>query len=204
MVKLLKYRAYFITVVFGLFGMGLSTLLRIDELKFLYTSIALLISLVISLMVSFFLKLKRNTKTKNRLKLISLVLFLFLLTVFFLFIQAYNTRTFSYHDNEASTLTYYVKGKTLQPMSKQYSQLYLDQKKEYISDEKLVAKFGGPLKADQVWTSDSIKSNRMYLIVTYIIVVLFFVSLVCMLTEILVLWYPKSTARSTEDLPENE
>lgn len=204
MIKLVKYRAALITVLFGLFGAGLSSLLKIDDLKTIYTAISLLISLVISLLVSFLLKLKKTKKTRNNIKLISLFLMLFLLVSIFMYIKAYNTRTFSYRDNNTRELTYYVKGTELQPKAVFISDMYLKQEGKRISDEVLVLKFGGPLHADDAWTPDTIKSNRFYLIVNYICIIIFFVSIVCLLIEVLVVWYPKSTAKAIEETDEKK
>lgn len=196
MASLLKFRVAFITLFFGIFGSALTLLLQIDEMESYYRALAPLLALVISLFISFMIKMRWNTKTRNKLKIIvSVLLTLLLLSVFFytrLFLKA----TFPFRDAN-DNLAYYVKGD-----KNSYTQLALDFKKNnpaITSDSELIRNgFEGPHNKRFAWTEESISNNILLLIAGYCIVIILFTGIVSLLSEILVLKYPKSTKRSSE------
>ena len=79
MIAILKYRVLLITILFGAFGGALSLLLKIEDLKTYYPSLAILIALTVSLLISFLIKAKWNIRLRNQLKAISVVLFILFL-----------------------------------------------------------------------------------------------------------------------------
>jgi energy-coupling factor transporter transmembrane protein EcfT len=204
MVNLIKYRAFLITAIFGLFGGALTSLLNIEELKSTYIGLSLLISLVISLLISFFLKLKWTRKTRDRVKMISLALFLLMLVAMYFFIKTFNNNTFYYKDIVSKKGGYYVKGDELQDNAKSYMEAYQKAKGTELSPEQLIIDKGGPENADQVWRKTSINNNKLGLLVSYSLLVITFVSSVCLLTEVLASRYKKSTEKSIEKTTEED
>jgi hypothetical protein len=185
MLTILKYRVLFITILFGAFGGALSLLLKIEDLKNYYPSLAVLIALAVTLLVSFLIKAKWTRQYRNKLKVAATLLFvLFLGAVFFHTYYIIN-HTFEYR--EFDKMSRYVKG--------EYSETGLSYKKNhpYQRDEEALRNyFGGPSGIELLWTKDSINNNIFRLIISYCCLVMFFVGCISFLTEILADKYFKS------------
>lgn len=198
MIKLLQYRAALLTVLFGLFGGALSKLLVIDEMTWYYTALASIIALVANLLVSFLLKGRWSTRMKNNTKITSVLLFLAFITSLFMHSKYYIESTFSYsgYDDE---LSYYVKGNEYTAVAKEFKQAH-----PYIeSDADLVREgFGSPTEKGKVWTVESINQNKLKLISTYSLIIIFFVSLISILIEVLMGHYGKTTTKTIESIKE--
>ena len=196
MSSFLKFRVAFITALFALFGSALTMLLQIDEMKSYYQSLAPLLALVISLFISFMIKMKWGRKARNLLKVIVSVLLVFLLFAIFFYTRFFLTATFPFSDNSGK-VSYYVKGD-----KNSYTKIALDFKEKnpsITSDSELIRNgFEGPHNKRFAWTEESISDNILWLIAGYCIVIILFVGVISLLTEILVLKYPKSTKRVSE------
>ena len=188
MLTILKYRVLLITAIFGAFGGALSLLLKVEDLKSYYPSLAALIALIVSLLISFLIKARWNTRHRNKLKIVSALLFgLFLATAFFHTYYVIND-TFEYR--EFAKMTRYVKG--------EYTQAAINYKKGHPAEEDIDALknyFGGTAGIGLFWTRTSINNNIFKLIVTYCCLVMFFVGAVSLVTEVLASKYSKSTKR---------
>src|SRR5690554_7811315 len=108
MIKLLRYRAALITVLFGLFGGVISKLLVIDEMTWYYTALASIIGLVVNLLVSFLLKGRWSKKMRNHTKIACVLIFVALLMTVFIHTKYFIEGTFAYRDY-ADQVSYYVK-----------------------------------------------------------------------------------------------
>lgn len=191
MIILLKYRAIFIGLLFGLFGGALTKLLAIDELAFYYTALASIIAIVVNLMVSFMLKGKWNTHVKYSVKAVCIFLFLALIIALYSHTNYFLRGTFPYRDFE-DQVSYYIKGNEYTPIAKKF----IEENPYIQSDEDLIREgFGSPDEKDKVWTQASINSNWMKLLTSYSLVIMFFVALVSILLEILISKYGKSTKK---------
>ncbi|WP_373398621.1 hypothetical protein V8V91_02540 [Algoriphagus halophilus] len=191
MIILLKYRALFIGLLFGLFGGALTKLLAIDELAFYYTALASIIAIVVNLMVSFMLKGKWNTHVKYSVKAVCIFLFLALIIALYSHTNYFLRGTFPYRDFE-DQVSYYIKGNEYTPIAKKF----IEENPYIQSDEDLIREgFGSPDEKDKVWTQTSINSNWMKLLTSYSLVIMFFVALVSVLLEILISKYGKSTKK---------
>jgi hypothetical protein len=176
--QVLNNRVTYITVIFGLFGGALSLLLKVEEMKNFYPALSTLIALLVSLLVSLLIKGKRDKRSKDRLKISAVLLFLL-----FLVCAAFHTRyvinqTFEYH--EFDKVNRYVKG--------EYSDSGLAAKKKYpmLNDEQILYQImGGTDGIENYWTRTSIDNNILWLILTYCGLVMFFVACITLLTEIL-------------------
>ena len=191
MIKLLKYRVLFITLLFGLFGGALSLLLKVDEMQTYYPALAMLIALCISLLISFLIKGKWNTSFRNKLKLTATILF-----IFFLISAAFHTyyflnNTFKYAGFDGKE-AYYVRGSIYTPAAIKCRQ---DHPAITSDAGMLEICFEGTEGKMQAWTEQSINNNIMTLIISYCTVILFFVAVVSLLTEILALKYDKSNKK---------
>lgn len=191
MIILLKYRAIFIGLLFGLFGGALTKLLAIDELAFYYTALASIIAIVVNLMVSFMLKGKWNTHVKYSVKAVCIFLFLALIIALYSHTNYFLRGTFPYRDFE-DQVSYYIKGNKYTPIAIKF----IEENPYIQSDEDLIREgFGSPDEKDKVWTQASINSNWMKLLTSYSLVIMFFVALVSILLEILISKYGKSTKK---------
>lgn len=196
MIKLLQYRAALLTVLFGLFGGAISKLLVIEEMTWYYTSLASIIALVVNLLVSFLLKGRWNKTRKNYIKVTSVLFFIALITTLFLHTKYFIEGTFPYkgYDDKVS---YYVKGNEYTSIAKQFK----GERPDIESDADLIREgFGSPAEKDKVWTAQSINANMLKLISTYSLIIIFFVSLISMLIEVLMGPYGKSTGKSIESI----
>lgn len=193
MINLLKYRAGLIAVMFGLFGGALSKLLEIDEMTKFYTALSSLIGLVISLLVSFLLKGKWSNHLKNNLKIISIILFAGLILTAYLHTKYFMECTFSYPNYDGST-SYYVKGYEYTPLAQKYKASH----PEIKSDTDLIYIGFSPAEIDMVWTQESIQENLLKLITSYSLLVIFFVSIVSLLMEVLIVHYSASTSKTMQ------
>jgi hypothetical protein len=185
MIAILKYRVLLITILFGAFGGALSLLLKIEDLKTYYPSLAILIALTVSLLISFLIKAKWNIRLRNQLKAISVVLFILFLAAAVLHTYYIIDRTFEY--TEFDEVNRYVKGT--------YSSLAYDYKKKYpnLSDEEILyERLGGTSAIDVYWTKESINKNIFSLIITYCCIVLFFVACISLILEVIGSRYKKT------------
>lgn len=199
MIRLLHYRAALISVLFGLFGSALSKLLVIDEMTWYYTALASLIGFVVNLLVSFLLKGRWSKNRKNYTKGICILFFFGLISTIYLHTKFYIEGTFPYSDYE-DKVTYYVKGTVYTPMALKFKQ----ENPYIISDANLIREgFGSPLEKDKVWTEESINQNKLKLISSYSLIVIFFVSIISILIEVLLMHYNKTTTKTLEPVPEN-
>ena len=188
MITILKYRILFITLLFGAFGGALSLLLKIEDLKTYYPSLAVLIALTVTLLISFLIKSKWNRHFRNNLKIAATVLFIFFLVAAFLHTYFIIDRTFEYR--EFDKVNRYVKGA--------YSETGINYRKEHPrqkDQEALYNGFEGPAGIEIFWTKESINKNIFLLIITYCCIIIFFVSCISLVTEILAAKYSRSTKR---------
>ena len=192
MIKILEYRAAFITVLFGLFGSALSKLLVIDEMTWYYTALASLIGLVVNLLVAFLLKGRWDRGMKNYTKIVCILFFLGLIITVFMHTKYYIECTFSYSGYD-DKLEYYVKGSEYTAVAKQFKQ----ENPHIVSDADLIREgFGSPLEKDKAWTEESINTNKLRLITSYSLIVIFFVGIISVLLEVLMSHYHKSTTKT--------
>jgi hypothetical protein len=188
MIKLLKFRLTLISVAFAAFGGALYKLLVIDEMSWYYTALANLIALVVNLLVSLLLENKRAKSSINYVKIFSILLFLGFITTVYMHTKYFIEGTFPYsgYDDKVS---YYVKGD-------EYTALAIKYKQEHPnieSDADLVYEgFGSPTEKDKVWTVASIDKNKLRLISSYVLVVIFFVGIVSVLLDVLSRSYGKT------------
>ncbi|PSR53207.1 hypothetical protein AHMF7605_06520 [Adhaeribacter arboris] len=194
MIKLLQYRALFMSILFGLFGNALSKLLVIDEMTWYYTALASLIGLVVNLLVSFLLKGKWTTRMKNIVKIVCVLFFLGLITTVYLHTKFFMEGTFSYSDFN-NKVSYYVKGYEYTAQALKFK----NENPRITSDEDLVFEgFGGPKKKHLVWTEQSITDNTLKLIASYSLTIIFFVGIISVLLEVLVVHYGRTTMKHTK------
>ncbi|MXV50321.1 hypothetical protein GS399_05000 [Pedobacter sp. HMF7647] len=192
MIKLLKYRAALISIMFGLFGGALSKLLDIDEMAGYYTALASLIALVVSLLISFLLKGTWKRAVRNNVKIISIVLFFGLIVTIYMHTKYFIECTFQYKDFDGHK-SYYVNGSEYTEQAKKFKR----NNPQIQSDDDLIREgFGSPAEKSKVWTPDSIQKNVLKLITSYSLLVIFFVSIISILLEVLTLHYGRSTAKS--------
>lgn len=188
MVTIIKYRILLITVLFGAFGGALSLLLKIEDLKSYYPSLAILIAFSVSLLISFLIKAKWSTHLRNQLKVIVAIVFFLFLATAFLHTYYIIGKTFEYRNFDE--VDRYVKG--------DYSAAALTYKKKHpdlTDEEALYDDFGGVSGISIYWTPQSVNKNILILIISYCMVILFFVACVSLLTEILAGRYSKSSKR---------
>lgn len=194
MILLLKYRAAFIAILFGLFGGALSKLLAIDEMVFYYAALASIIGLVVNLMVSFMLKGKWNLNVKYSLKAVCAFLFAALIITLYWHTKYFIQGTFAFENFENET-SYYIKGSEYTPIALKF----IKENPLVQSDEDLIREgFGSPEEKDKVWTQESIDSTWLKLLMSYSLIIIFFVALISILIEILVGKYGKSTRKLME------
>jgi hypothetical protein len=194
MIKLLKYRAALLGVLFGLFGNGLSQLFMIDEMTVYYTALASLLALVVNLLVSFLLKDRWNKAMRNRVKVASVVLFFGLIASVYLHTKYFIECTFPYEDFDGK-VSYYIKGDAYSDLGRKAKRMH----PAIQSDADLMREvFVSPEFKGKVWTENSIEKNKLKLISSYTVFVLVFVSIVSILTEVLAGRYGKTTAKTME------
>ncbi|MEX2591938.1 MAG: hypothetical protein WD426_04130 [Anditalea sp.] len=200
MIKLLRYRAALLTVLFGLFGGALSQLLVIDEMTWYYTALASIIALVVNLLVSFLLKGRWSTRMKNHTKIASILLFLALIATIYAHTKYFIEGTFSYRGYD-DQISYYVKGNEYTYVAQEFKKA-----NPYIqSDADLIREgFGSPEEKYKAWTEQSINENKLGLISTYSLIIIFFVSLISILIEVLMGRYGKTTEKTFESFEDKK
>lgn len=184
MITLLKYRVLFVTFLFGAFGGALSLLLKIEDLKTYYPSLAVLIALTVSLLISFLIKAKWETGFRNKLKIAATLLFVFFLVAAFLHTYLIINRTIEIR--EFDEMSRYVTG-DYSPAAKEYLNAHRNQ----TDKEALYNEFGGAEGIPIYWTPKSINNNILLLIISYCAVILFFVACISLLAETLSSKYGK-------------
>jgi hypothetical protein len=196
MIKFLHLRAALISVLFGLFGGALSKLLVIDEMTWYYTALASLIGLVVNLLITFLLKGRWNKNMKNYTKLVCILFFFGLITTVYLHTKYYIECTFPYSGYDDKPV-YYVKGDEYTPLAKEFKQ----KNPHIISDADLIREgFGSPSAKEKAWTEASINKNKLKLITSYSLIVIFFVSIISVLIEVLMVHYNKATTKTFESV----
>ncbi|MRG46625.1 hypothetical protein GFS24_15990 [Chitinophaga sp. SYP-B3965] len=178
----LRARVLVVTLLFTIFGQALTKLLKIDEMAAYYESLAPLLALVISLLISLFIK-GRKTKTLARnIKIAAGVMFVCLLVAVGFYTQLFIKSTFKFKGFDSNTVSYYVKGS-----KDAYSASALEFKKKHpviTSDDDLIREgFGGPEHKSKAWTEDSIQQNLLNLILGYCMVVMLFAGIISLLCE---------------------
>lgn len=208
----LKYRIAFITILFTAFGGILSTIMNIDSIpNWSYAAIASLISLVLSLYISFLLKEPWTKKIKTRVRRISTMLLVAFVISCFVFIWLFRFQlTFEVNEYDAahsfadttSGIAYskpvrYVKGvyytKDVRDTIKKDPDLARD-------PAALLKAAGGSKYIDFVWDKRSRDLAQFYLLLSYTVFVLLFVANVSLLCEVLTTKYKdKETTRITKE-----
>lgn len=177
----LQARVIVITLLFTIFGQGLTRLLKIDEMASYYEALAPLLALVISLLISLLIKGRKTKTLARKIRIASVILFGCLLIAVALYTQLFIKSTFKFAGFDDS-YAYYVKGN-----SGAYTRIALDFKQkhpEISSDDDLIREgFGGPVNKSKVWTENAIQQNLQYLIFGYCIVVMLFAGIISLLCE---------------------
>ena len=181
-----------IGVIFGLFGSALSTLLSVKEMSWYYTGLAALIALVVNLLVSFLLRGKWNVRYRNRIKVISIVLFLGLLVTVYMHTKYFLECTFAYEDFEQ--VGYYIKGDVYTADALKFKA----DNPHIVEDGDLVKEGFSLAEKNRVWTPESIRRNTLKLISSYSFCVIFFVGIISILLEVLMGHYGRSMIKSIE------
>lgn len=200
MIKLLRYRAALLMVLFGLFGGAISQLLVIDEMTWYYTALASIIALVVNLLVSFLLKGRWSSRMKNHTKIVSILLFLALIWTIYAHTKSFIEGTFPFRDYDGQT-SYHVKGNEYTHVAQEFKNTH-----PYIqSDADLIREgFGSPEEKYKAWTEESINENKLRLITSYSLIIIFFVSLISILIEVLMGRYGRTTEKSLETFEEKK
>jgi hypothetical protein len=178
MTAILTKRVAFITLIFGAFGGALTLLLKIQEMQSYYPALGALIALLTSLLVSFLIIGKRNSKVMRQFKIAAALLFACFLACAVLHTRKVINHTFEYVEFDETNR--YVKGN--------YSDSGLAIKKRYptLNDEEILRQKMGGVDAIKIyWDASSVDNNVFLLILTYCGIVLFFVAAVTFLTEVL-------------------
>jgi len=189
MIAILKYRIILITLLFSAFGGALSLLLKIEDLKTYYPSLAALIAFTVSLLISFLIKARWNIHFRNQLKGYAVGLFILFLAAAALHTYYIIDRSFEYR--EFDQVNRYVKGS--------YSPLAYEYKKKYpnLTDEEILYEhLGGPSAINVYWTKESINKNIFSLIITYCCIVLFFVACISLVLEVIASRYKKQKKKA--------
>ena len=190
MIKLIKYRIAIITLLFGVFGKALSSILGIQDLQVQYIGIACLIAFIINLLTSFLLKRTWKKKVRSVLQIISLLLFLMLIISIAFHIYYFQEHTFAYYGFKDEK-SLYIKGD-------EYTRLgdSLKAAHPYAQDGDLLkCCLGGPQGASTLWVPSTITMNTLILLASYGCIIIFFSFLVSMLVEILSLKYPVTSMK---------
>ena len=131
---------------------------------------------------------------KNHTKVACVLIFVVLIATVFLHTKFFIEGTFAYagYDDQVS---YYVKGDEYTAVARKFKEEH-----PFIeSDSDLIHEgFGSPAEKGKVWTKESIQKNMLRLISTYSLIVIFLVSLISILIEVLMGRYAKSTEKTIE------
>jgi hypothetical protein len=191
----LQARVIVITLLFTIFGQGLTKLLKIDEMASYYESLAPLLALVVSLLISLLIKGHKTKTLARKIKIAAVILFGCLLIAVAFYTKLFIKSTFKFAGFDNS-FAYYVKGN-----GGSYTKIaidYMQKHPEISSDDDLIREgFGGPLNKSKVWKEGAIQQNLQYLIFGYCIVVMLFAGIISLLCESL--YVAKKTGQAKKE-----
>lgn len=166
-------------------GVAIDQFMRLENYRSYYV-FAPVLTLIISLIISFFLKDKFTSEIKKRLRVFSIICFIGLAISCYLFFSTYTDCSFSYGQMEGNPKQY-LKGNILTKDAAEYS------KTGEFTDEELVKDFEGTDHIEAVWSVQSINKNKKIIFVEYFFFILFASVLIYTLLEILTSKYKVKT-----------
>lgn len=162
-------------------GVAIDQFMRLENYRSYYV-FAPVLTLIISLIISFFLKGKFTEVIKKQLKIFSVICFVGLAVSCYLFFSSYTDNSFSYHQPDGTTKQY-LKGTELTKDAADYRST------GYFTDEELVKDFEGPANIEAVWEVKTINNNKKIIFVEYFFFILFASVLIYTMLEILTTKY---------------
>lgn len=188
MIAFLKYRIAVVTIFFTAFGGAMAKIFEVDELAARYLGFSFLIAVVMNLLVSFLLKGEWNVGIRKKTQRIAIILFVLLIASFAVHVTAYEGRVFRYHVFDGDT--YLVKGDRYTPLGDS-----LQRSKPTFTPGDILNHLGGPSQNSLLWDNDSLVHNRIILVGTFVMVVIFFSAIASLLLEILTIRYRRRPNR---------
>ncbi len=177
---LIRYRVLIIAAFFALVGIALSVLVKVEELRWYYISLAPLLAVLVGFLILFLLKKESSKRILGKLKSIAVAFFAAFIIGLFFYISLFNRSTFQFvHANGKAT--YHIKGNKTS-----YSEAALAFKKQNpgISDDELIRLgFVNPDNKKWAWSEDSIKKNSLSLVIGYCILIVLLAAFLSFISE---------------------
>lgn len=182
--SLLKYRIIIPSVGFVIIGWLINKFTGLRSLQVTYFFLLLLTPLIISLIVSTFLKSRVDEMLRAKLRRLGVGAIVGFLVAGMVYIYYYQRHTFVYEGFGGNSATY-IKGNNYTPLGDSILLAH-----HQISDADILKKLlGGPGKTALLWSDSSLQAARFYLILLFELAIIFASAGVALLLELLSLKY---------------
>ena len=189
MEELIKNRiAIIVSIVIGSgSGFGMAQLIEASEIKTRLVIIAIASSLLISLLVSFYLKHKpkqKKLKAARRIIITAAIFFVLSIAAFF---YSYDSLTLSYplEDNKMKIVdtVIIVKGLYYKEPAKRYIEKTVKQSHIKLEDSQVLEAFN--YKIDMIWTNTSITLSKLIILFLYTLLICSLITVVMTVPELI-------------------
>ncbi len=178
--SLLKYRIIIPALCFIIIGWLINKLGGVPSLRTTYFFMLLITPLIISLVVSAFLKARLNEAMRKKFQRIEIISLAFFFITCMLYIYYYQQHTYLYKGfGRASTS--YIKGSDYNPLGDSLRTAHAN-----MTDADMLKKLlGGPGEAARLWTESSLKAARFFLVLLFELIIILASAGVSILLELL-------------------
>jgi hypothetical protein len=182
MKQTLETRIAFILTIAGSFGFVITKLVDVKNASFAISGIALLLSLIASLVISLFLFSRLTVKRTKIFAVIAAILLIGSVLSFYLFQKHFINSTVIVPEFQGDSITRqkYFKGADYTTNAQKIVNLKPELKRD---DNALMAMFQN--KFDDVWIPNSVRDTELNLAMWYILFVIVVVSAISLTTEII-------------------
>lgn len=185
--SILRYRIIIPAICFIVIGWLISKFGGVRSLRTTYFFLLLITPLIISLIVSAFLKTRLNDIVRKKFQRIAITSFLCFFVSLMAYLYFYQQHTYQYKGFGNSSITY-IKGNSYTPLA---DSLKADHPNMTNAD--MLKKFlGGPGEGARLWTESSLRSAGFYLVFLFELIAIFASAVIAILLELLYFKYKPS------------
>lgn len=180
--SLLKYRIIIPATCFFIIGWLINKVSGIPSLRTTYFFLLWVTPIIISLLVSSFLKARLNDALRKQYQRIAITSLLCCFIIGMVYIYYYQQHTYIYK-GFGSGNTSYIKGTDYTPLGDSLRNTHPN-----MTDADMLKKLlGGPGEAARLWTESSLKAARFFLVLLFELIIIFAGAGVAILLELLYL-----------------
>ncbi|MDQ6843505.1 MAG: toll/interleukin-1 receptor domain-containing protein [Bacteroidota bacterium] len=175
----LKYRNIIPAIVFAIIGWLVNKFTGVKSLQATYFFLLLLTPLIISLLVSTFLKARLTEALRSKFQRVAIAFVVCFFVMLMVCIYYYQRHTYVYEGFGGTGITY-IKGGDYTSLGDSLRAVHT-----HMTDADILKKFlGGPGESARLWTDSSLASSRFYLILLFEFLIIFASAGVAILLEL--------------------